>query len=61
MKKEEEIILKARVTTLEEYLQDVFIFLDDVTQLTKDKVKSKLRKFREDMDYQDRAQSELEK
>jgi len=64
MKEEEEIILKARVTTLEGYLQDVFTLLKNMTesaQLTREKVKSKRREFREAMDHQNRVQSELEK
>lgn len=75
MDKEEQIILKARMTTLEMYLQDVFIFLKDVIDSTvgrehstrniklrdiKRQVEGKLKKFREDLQYQDEKQIELE-
>jgi len=68
MDKEEQIILKARISTLETYLQNIFVFLKDVVDLTvgedrstrtlglrevKREVEKKLREFRKDLEYQD--------
>lgn len=76
MNKEEQTILKVRVTTLERYLEDVFVSLKDAIGLTvgrehstrniklrelKGKIEKKLKKFREDLEYQDTRQIELEK
>ncbi len=73
MNREEEIILKARIKTLEMYLDAVFVVLKDTIDSTvgreystrtiklKGQVERKLREFRKDLEYQDSKQIELEK
>jgi len=76
MNREEQTILKARIKTLEMYLDAVFVFLKDTIDFTvgrerstrtmglmdvKRQVEKKLREFRKDLEYQDRKQIELEK
>ena len=69
MNREEQTILKARIKTLEMYLDAVFVFLKDTIDFTvgrerstrtmglmdvKRQVEKKLREFRKDLEYQDR-------
>ena len=60
MDREKEILLKARIETLQMYLEDVFVLLKDVEEV-RGKVDKKLRDFRKDVGYQDMAEIELEK
>ena len=58
--REEQTILKARIKTLQMYLEDVFVLLKDVEEI-RTKVDKKLGDFLKDIDYQDTTAIELEK
>jgi len=57
--REKETLLKARITTLEMYLKDVFVLLRDVEQI-RGKANTKLIAFGKDLEYQDQTAIELE-
>jgi len=59
MDREKEILLKARIRTLQVYLEDVFVLLKNVEEV-RGKADKKLSDFRKEVEYQDKTEIELE-